>query len=113
MAVKNMCKWVHVSVVVVMRFLGLTPQSSSLRELLVSITAQLAVIYNMDPPQAAICKSTVKIANHFGVMLEQISKWHAEKRPLVLILDGLDELDDTDRVFTLFLLPTICLLDGL
>ena len=42
------------------------------------------------------------------MIILQISKWHGQKRPLVLLLDGLDLLQTKDRAHTMFWLPTLC-----
>ena len=101
-------KWISSTAVVLMRCLGQTPSSTTIRDLLISICEQLTVIYNIDPPTIDIVHSAVKMAHQFNHMLEQISKWHSDKQPLVLILDGVECLSDIDRALTMFWLPKLC-----
>ena len=103
----NCKKWLKPTTVTVMRCIGQTPISVSIRDLLINICEQLTVIYNIDPPQESIIHSAVKVAYHFNHMLEQVSKWHADKRPLVLLLDGLEGLKDVNRAHTMFWLPKV------
>ncbi|KAK2142531.1 hypothetical protein LSH36_942g01049 [Paralvinella palmiformis] len=90
------------------RQVRLTPDSSELRTLLVNICQQLAIIYNMDPPSEADCRSANGMVRIFASTLEIISKHSAAKRPLFLLLDDVHKLPSKDRADTFFWLPRVC-----
>ena len=91
-----------------MRFIGSTTESTTIKALLSSICLQISVIYSVDPPPKNVTQSAVLITNHFTHLLEQISKRHADKRPLLLVFDNVNSLDPSDRAHTMFWLPGVC-----
>ena len=88
-----------------LRYLGLTPKSSDLKQVLVSLCIQICAIYNMDSPPECDHDSINRMTFHFKNTLELVSKHHASKKPLLLVLDGLDKLTKDHRSESLFWLP--------
>ncbi|ELU03288.1 hypothetical protein CAPTEDRAFT_227379 [Capitella teleta] len=89
----------------IIRFLGSSPHSTYLHELLQHICDQLAVVYNIDPLTAYDVENTDRLFHAFNNYLDIIAKHQATKRPLLIILDSLHELDHRYRAHTLFWLP--------
>ena len=91
------------SVVSVVRFLGTTAQSSTGRTLLRGLCEQIGAAFDVDTPVPATYDELV-------VELQRRLAFARPDRPLVLMLDGLDQLPDHDPgrslVWTLSELPT-------
>ncbi|XP_021375216.1 NACHT and WD repeat domain-containing protein 2-like isoform X2 [Mizuhopecten yessoensis] len=101
MAAKLVPSWMNnTEPVVVIRFLGTTPDSSNINSLLMSIIQQINIIYgyHIDVPEDLT-----------DLMKElQFALRHAKpSRPLVLMLDSLDQLDPTNNARSLQWLPTV------
>ena len=77
--------------VVVARFLGTSPASSNVRNLLESLCRQLSRAYD---------KTIESFPNQFkelvNMFTEAILQWPSEERPLILVLDSVDQLDDSN-----------------
>ena len=77
--------------VVVVRFLGTSPASSNVRNLLESLCRQLSRAYD---------KTIESFPNQFKELVkmftEAILQWPSEERPLILVLDSVDQLDDSN-----------------
>lgn len=85
---------------VLVRFLGTTPQSSSAPSLIRSLLLQLARIYERE--DEAIPHDFQSLTALFKLAL---LTWPSATRPLVLLLDGVDQLDDAERGRELGWLP--------
>ena len=94
--------------VAIYRQIGLTPDSSQLRTLLVGILQQLGILYNMDAPSEFECRSVNNVVRIFANTLEIISKHNASKRPLLILIDDAHKLPPKDRADTFFWLPKTC-----
>ena len=103
--IRHYKEWLGKHCITVFRFLGVTPKSEDLLQVLVSLCLQICSIYNMDSPAEGDHSSINKMARHFQNILELVSKHHAAKKPLVLLLDGLEKLKSDHRADTLFWLP--------
>lgn len=101
-------KWFGSSSVVVIRFITESMQSTDVLDLLAGICAQLSVVYNMDSIPKDSLESIYKMAAVFAAYLEQVSKLHGEKKPMIILLDGLDQLDSKHRAHSLHWLPVAC-----
>lgn len=72
--------------VLVIRFLGTTPNSSSIIPLLVNLCTHVAMVY--DQPLDEVPDELSPLVNHFKKLLACAT----EEKPLVVILDSLDQL---------------------
>ncbi|XP_046570723.1 NACHT and WD repeat domain-containing protein 2-like [Haliotis rubra] len=86
--------------VLIVRFIGTTPESSSVCSLLRSITSQVWTIYGHEVHDLP---SDLKELN--GVFYQALQLAH-ESKPLVVLLDSLDQLDNSDNGRQLTWLPT-------
>ncbi|WAQ94112.1 NWD2-like protein, partial [Mya arenaria] len=84
----------------VLRFLGTTPNSSSVIPLLTSLSRHLMWLY--EEPDEYIPDELSPLVNHFKKLLCCASK----SKPLILILDSLDQLSGADGAHQLAWLPT-------
>jgi len=77
--------------VVVVRFLGTTPASSNVRDLLESVCGQLSRAYE---------RSIESIPQQFKELVklfrEAVVEWPSEEKPLTLVLDSVDQLNDSN-----------------
>ncbi|XP_033761972.1 NACHT domain- and WD repeat-containing protein 1-like isoform X2 [Pecten maximus] len=107
MAAKLVPSWMNnTEPVVVIRFLGTTPDSSNINSLLMSIIQQINIIYgyHIDVPEIVDRGKDLT-----DLMKElQFALRHARpSRPVVLMLDSLDQLDPTNNARALQWLPTV------
>ena len=94
--------------VTLVRYVGLSQQSSDVRLLLLSICLQLCAVYDVDPPPEADWDSGNRMARRLHGLLDYISRHLAAARPLVVLLDSVDRLQTADRADTFFWLPHRC-----
>ena len=85
--------------VIVIRFLGTTPDSSSVYPLLKNICHQIA--HNYQKPIETIPLDLSSLTNFFKNLLTSAS----EERPLFIILDSLDSLSPMNAAHSLSWLP--------
>jgi len=89
---------------VVVRFLGTSPSSSNLRDLLTSLISQINLIYHgRDPLKEAGPLSLPELLSRFTMSLDLPSP---EKR-LFIFLDSLDQLSPEDQVHQMLWIPQI------
>lgn len=88
---------------VVVRFLGTSPQSSSIRDTLVSICHQIDKIFNLEPPRFDLQDNFPFLVQYFLALLWRIN---SASKPLYILLDSLDQLHPSDHAFSLNWLPT-------
>lgn len=88
--------------VVVARFLGITPSSSTVRALLESLISQLGRAFGRDAEVETLPCDWPEIKKFFN---KAVAEWPSAERPLVLFLDSLDQLDDSDGGRNLEWLP--------
>ncbi|KAG9347016.1 hypothetical protein JZ751_005943 [Albula glossodonta] len=79
--------WIPGDVKVLVRFIGLTGDSRNVRLLLQSLCYQLAEIY---ADHVSLSEGLPQLVSEFASLLELVK----EDRPLVMVLDGLDELSE-------------------
>ncbi|XP_070561115.1 NACHT domain- and WD repeat-containing protein 1-like [Ptychodera flava] len=99
MAGKLARDWLSSDAVVILRFLGTTPDSSNIRRVLYSVIQQINKVYGDDSKVPEDMKMLIR------TFRENLSKATAE-RPLVILLDSLDQLDPDDGARQLSWLPT-------
>ncbi|ESO97320.1 hypothetical protein LOTGIDRAFT_114992 [Lottia gigantea] len=99
MAVKN--AWsTEVHQTTIIRFLGTTPDSSNIGSLLLSVINQIRTVYNQDLIKPGM--TLKELANEFENTLDLAM----EERPLLVVLDSLDQLDITGGARQLSWLPS-------
>eukprot|EP00794_Sanderia_malayensis_P012962 gene12962-14292_t len=106
MALECSRSWFASDVAVIARYLGTTPDSSLLRRLLYSICQQIAILLNQDY-DAANRKVLKTLKDDFTNFLASCKSKFSAERPLILILDSLDQLSPEDGAFQLTWLPTV------
>ncbi|XP_070560212.1 NACHT domain- and WD repeat-containing protein 1-like [Ptychodera flava] len=100
MAAKLARDWLSCSdAVVILRFLGTTPNSSNIRKVLYSVVQQINKVYEDDTKIPEDMKLLIRSFR------ESLLKATAE-RPLVILPDSLDQLDPDDGARQLSWLPT-------
>ncbi|XP_041349253.1 NACHT domain- and WD repeat-containing protein 1-like [Gigantopelta aegis] len=89
MAVAAMSTWDEFdgNVVVIIRFIGTTPGSSTIGALLTSVTLQIMKVYGQEADDMPVDIKELTDAFHESLKLA------SEKRPLVILLDSLDQFD--------------------
>jgi NACHT domain- and WD repeat-containing protein len=85
--------------VVIVRFLGTTPDSSSIYPLLNSLCYQLS--YNYQKPWENVPTELSNLTNYFKKLLENATN----ERPLFIFLDSLDQLSPTNSAHSLSWMP--------
>ncbi len=85
--------------VIILRFIGTTPESSSIYPLIVSICSQLCILYG--EPLENIPEDLAQIINYF----KKIVRIATHERPLFILLDSLDQLSAVNGAHTLSWLP--------
>ncbi|XP_055958767.1 NACHT domain- and WD repeat-containing protein 1 [Patella vulgata] len=84
---------------IVIRFLGTTPDSSNISALLYSVISQIKLVYEEEPIKEGL--SLKVLTKEFHLSLEHAG----EHRPLVVLLDSLDQLETTGGAHELSWLP--------
>ena len=88
-----------VTPLVIIRFLGTTPDSSSIFPLLRSICMQISFIYKV--PTENIPSELSNLTNYFKKLLENATP----ETPLFIFLDSLDQLSSTNSAHSLSWMP--------
>jgi tetratricopeptide (TPR) repeat protein len=89
------------SAVLITRFIGASPASTTGKSLLSGLCQQIAAAVNADPKG---------IPTKFNELVQQFQLWLArasKEKPLTLFLDGLDQLSEDDNASSLAWLPLI------
>ncbi|EDV28762.1 uncharacterized protein TRIADDRAFT_19804, partial [Trichoplax adhaerens] len=84
-----------------LRFLGTSPDSSSIRKLLASLCIQLSRLYDQD--LNCIPNEFSQLIGYFSTLVNRIPK----DKPLVIILDSLDQLLPSDGAHRMSWIPRI------
>jgi hypothetical protein len=85
--------------VMLLRFIGTTPESSSIYPLITSLCSQLSIIYGI--PLENIPEDLAQIINYF----KKLIKHATQEKPLFILLDSLDQLSPVNGAHTLSWLP--------
>lgn len=102
MAFNSVCQWFGKKNFRMIRFLGTSPDSTHIYDVLYSIIGQLADITDtiLDPMSYANMKSMVK---YFPRFLRNVSR--AVKHPVYIFLDSIDQLKSSDGAYSMKWLP--------
>ena len=108
MVISLLPHWLKGDCVSIFRYLGSTTESNDLVKLLCSICLQISAVYSLEPPPPPHRTSPNLLLHYLLHHLDQVSKHNQEKRPLVILLDGLDAMNLSYRAESLFWLPNTC-----
>ena len=86
--------WLGNDAVLILRFLGTSPQSSSIISLLRSIIQQICILYGFRVPSEDILEMFSDVRRYLWSLLKNTMK-EQPKRPLVLVLDAVDQLQSS------------------
>lgn len=103
---KSAKQWIGDDTVCIFRFLGTSPNSSSIRSTIASICLQICEVYSMDPPKADILEDVSQLVRFFHTLIANLPV--SPIRPLVLILDSVDQLSATNNAHLMNWLPKKC-----
>lgn len=103
---KSAKEWLGDGTVCIFRFLGSSPDSSSIRAAISSICLQICEVYSMDPPKVDIVEDFSQLVRFFhGIIL---SLPVSTVKPFVLILDSVDQLSAANNAHLMNWLPKKC-----
>ena len=86
----------------IIRFLGMTLMSTSIREVLYSLCLHISNVYNQSSLASADTSDLHLLINHFKTLVWKID---TGSQPLLIILDGVDQLSSSDHADTFNWLP--------
>ena len=107
MIAKNACKELGKTYVVITRFLGTTPESSSAAMVIQSICRQIISAYNLDVKMAGVFDQFTELVDFFKSLLKTVSD-DCNGRPLLILLDSLDQLASTHNAYQCRWLMRVC-----
>ena len=107
MIAKNACEELGEKYVVITRFLGTTPESSSIAMVIQSICRQIIAAYNLDVKMADVFNQFTELVDFFKLLLKMVSD-DCKGRPLLILLDSLDQLANTHNAFQCRWLVRVC-----
>ena len=102
-AAKQMQGWISGESFVIVRFLGTSPLSTTIREVLISISEQVSSISNLTPPVFSKM-DTIDITQYFRNEL-LISFGKLPNKSLVIMLDSIDQLSPIEGAHSMKWLP--------
>lgn len=92
-AARTCWDWFSGECVTVVRFLGTTVASGNIHDTVTGIVTQICLAYGLEIPDEVEGFGTLyKALSTFRATLDTISKNHAHTRPLIIFLDGIDQL---------------------
>lgn len=96
--------WLGPSAVIILRFFGTSPQSSNIGDALKSMIYQICINFKYPLPKEEALENFGDVRREFWDLLERTAKAE-ETRPLVLILDSVDQLISTYGAHNMIWLP--------
>ncbi|KAJ7373573.1 hypothetical protein OS493_011178 [Desmophyllum pertusum] len=103
---KSAREWLGDGTVCIFRFLGTSPDSSSIRSTIASICLQICEVYGMDAPNADILEDFSQLMRFFHGLVTSLPV--SAVKPLVLIFDSVDQLSATNNAYLMNWLPKKC-----
>ncbi|XP_077982688.1 NACHT domain- and WD repeat-containing protein 1-like [Glandiceps talaboti] len=91
----------------VLRFLGTSSESSSILHVLRSVCQQICNAYNISPPSGSIWENYNDLVAWIPSLLQQVSE-DKNGRPLLIMLDSLDQLSESHSPYACNWLPKSC-----
>ena len=101
----NALSWMGSSATCVLRFLGTTPASSNLRDVLASICSQICTVHQLPLPVFDHMDATQIIQFFRSRLLECLASLKDER--ILILLDSVDQLSPADGAHTLNWLPKV------
>ena len=95
--------WLGAETVCMLRFLGTTPASSTVRGLLISISLQLCLVYGVQMPNLVVMEFN-EVAQYFHTLLVEILPSKLTSK-LVILLDSIDQLSSANGAHSMMWLP--------
>ena len=103
---KSAREWLENGTVCVFRFLGTSPDSSSIRSTIASICLQICEVYSIDAPNSDILEDYSQLVRFFHGLITSLPV--SSVKPLVLVLDSVDQLSATNNAYLMNWLPKKC-----
>ncbi|XP_071961162.1 NACHT domain- and WD repeat-containing protein 1-like isoform X2 [Antedon mediterranea] len=91
----------------VLRFLGTSSHTSNIFQVMLSIFNQICEVYNLTIPSSVNLKRFADLVKYFPVLLQHVSDV-AEDKPLIILLDSLDQLQPAFDAYEVKWLPKKC-----
>ncbi|PIK62788.1 putative NACHT and WD repeat domain-containing protein 1 isoform X 3 [Apostichopus japonicus] len=92
---------------VVIRFLGTSSKSSSILSVLKSVAEQICAIYDIPLPDNSTLNNFISLITYFPSLLTRVAEL-PEKGALLILLDSVDQLENSFRAHTCKWLPRVC-----
>ena len=89
---------------IVVRFLGTTPESSDIYDVIMSIITQLSDLHHV-PLDSLGYRNISTLSNYFPKFLRVVGR--SIKHNIFVLMDGLDQLDCSNKAYSLRWLPTV------
>ncbi|XP_078595307.1 NACHT domain- and WD repeat-containing protein 1-like isoform X2 [Branchiostoma floridae x Branchiostoma japonicum] len=86
----------------IIRFLGTSPHSTLIHPVLQSLCLQICEVYGIESPAERVLNNFAEIVQYLSTLLDKVSE---KDRPLLILLDSLDQLSSVDRAYSLTWLP--------
>ncbi|XP_038079386.1 NACHT domain- and WD repeat-containing protein 1-like isoform X1 [Patiria miniata] len=102
MLAKNACDWLKQEVVVVLRFLGTSGQSSGIHAVLQSVCRQICYAYNLKQPCSTTLGDYTDLTKLFRKLVATVA---TQEKPLLLIFDSIDQLSAANDAHAVNWLP--------
>ena len=100
--------WLKKEPIRIIRFLGTSAGSANVRDTISSICNQIWVNYNIDKPfDVDISSDFSYLILYFNAVLWKIDSKLLEERPLVIVLDSIDQLSSKDYAHHMHWIPQI------
>ncbi|XP_019626085.1 PREDICTED: NACHT domain- and WD repeat-containing protein 1-like [Branchiostoma belcheri] len=90
------------NLVTIIRFLGTSPHSTLIHPVLQSLCLQICEVYGIESPAERVLDNFADIVQYLSTLLDKVSQ---KDRPLLILLDSLDQLSSVDRAYSLTWLP--------
>ena len=106
MVAKFVKEWLGNQAVSIFRFLGTSPDSSSIRSTIASMCLQMSEVYKVGAPDTHVLEDFTRLVRYFHGTLADLTVNAVQ--PLVLILDSVDQLSTSDNAYLMNWLPKSC-----
>ncbi|XP_066285694.1 NACHT domain- and WD repeat-containing protein 1-like [Branchiostoma lanceolatum] len=102
MLAQNAAQTCGENLVTIIRFLGTSPHSTLIHPVLQSLCLQTCEVYGIESPPERVLNNFAEIVQYLSTLLDKVSE---KDRPLLILLDSLDQLSSVDRAYSLTWLP--------
>eukprot|EP00058_Branchiostoma_floridae_P009028 XP_002594516.1 hypothetical protein BRAFLDRAFT_124973 [Branchiostoma floridae] len=98
MLAQNAAQTFGENLVTIIRFLGTSPHSTLIHPVLQSLCLQICEVYGIGSPTERVLNNFAEIVQYLSELLDKVSE---KDRPLLILLDSLDQLSSVDRAYSL------------